>query len=176
MATGQLDSVIRHLRRASAEGGLAGLNDGQLLGRFLERRDESAFATLMARHGPMVLGVCRRVLRHSVARLLAKLDDDDFATREAAAEELAKLGEQAGPILRALLKKPSPEVRRRLRDIRAVRHPEVSRQVRAVWVLERIGTPEARQLLKVLSGGAPAARLTKEARATLDRLARLRTG
>src|SRR5438874_7989013 len=37
--------------------------DAQLLQRFVQRRDEGAFATLMERHGSMVLGVCRRVLR-----------------------------------------------------------------------------------------------------------------
>jgi RNA polymerase sigma factor (sigma-70 family) len=40
----------------------AGLTDGQLLGRFLANRDEDAFRTLVQRHGPMVLGVCRRIL------------------------------------------------------------------------------------------------------------------
>src|SRR4051812_5492279 len=40
------------------------LSDEQLLERFLAHRDETAFAALMQRHGPMVLGVCRAVLRH----------------------------------------------------------------------------------------------------------------
>src|SRR5438067_7096191 len=38
-------------------------SDAHLLGRFVQHRDEEAFATLMGRHGPMVLGICRRVLR-----------------------------------------------------------------------------------------------------------------
>jgi RNA polymerase sigma factor (sigma-70 family) len=42
-----------------------GLTDGQLLGQFVARRDEAAFATLVRRHGPMVFGVCRRILRHA---------------------------------------------------------------------------------------------------------------
>ena len=41
---------------------IVGLGEVQLLERFIERRDEPAFAALVARHGPMVLGVCRRLL------------------------------------------------------------------------------------------------------------------
>jgi RNA polymerase sigma factor (sigma-70 family) len=61
MATRAMNKVIRHLRGAVLQDG-AGLTDGQLLGCFLEQRDESAFAALVRRHGPMVWGVCRRVL------------------------------------------------------------------------------------------------------------------
>src|SRR3954454_12939149 len=37
-------------------------SDAALLARWRDRRDQAAFAALVARHGPMVLGVCRRVL------------------------------------------------------------------------------------------------------------------
>ncbi|MBY0397513.1 MAG: RNA polymerase subunit sigma-70, partial [Thermoleophilia bacterium] len=42
---------------------VAGLSEGQLLDRFVRRGDPVAFEAIVARHGPMVLGVCRRFLR-----------------------------------------------------------------------------------------------------------------
>ena len=42
---------------------MGGLSDGQLLDRFVDRREEAVFEALVGRHGPMVWGVCRRVLR-----------------------------------------------------------------------------------------------------------------
>jgi RNA polymerase sigma factor (sigma-70 family) len=63
MANPQAEVVLRHIRRLTAEEGRA-LADGALLERFAARRDEAAFAELVRRHGPMVLGVCRGVLHH----------------------------------------------------------------------------------------------------------------
>jgi RNA polymerase sigma factor (sigma-70 family) len=59
-SAGQL--VIRHLRRATHNGD-GNESDADLLESFVSRRDELAFSTLVRRHGPMVLGVCRRVIR-----------------------------------------------------------------------------------------------------------------
>ena len=62
MATSTLNPVIDRLRRAMLMRDGAGLTDGQLLEFFINQRDEAAFAVLVRRHGPMVLGACRRVL------------------------------------------------------------------------------------------------------------------
>jgi RNA polymerase sigma factor (sigma-70 family) len=64
MATSQIGGVIQHLRRALLLGDGLGLTDGQLLEEYLSRQEEAALAVLVRRHGPMVWGVCRRVLRN----------------------------------------------------------------------------------------------------------------
>ncbi len=63
MANGTFGAVTRQVDRLFGEGTVAGLGESQLLERFLHRRDEAAFQAIVERHGPMVLGVCRRVLR-----------------------------------------------------------------------------------------------------------------
>jgi RNA polymerase sigma factor (sigma-70 family) len=55
-------AAARDLEQVFNQGTATGLPDGQFLHRFVAGRDESAFSALVSRHGPMVLGVCRRVL------------------------------------------------------------------------------------------------------------------
>jgi RNA polymerase sigma factor (sigma-70 family) len=63
MISTEVSAVLRHLRHLAADHNDHEQPDDQLLGRFVGRRDEAAFAALLRRHGPMVLGVCRNVLR-----------------------------------------------------------------------------------------------------------------
>jgi RNA polymerase sigma factor (sigma-70 family) len=64
MATAQLGTVLRHIHKLAAGRAAPEWTDRHLLDRFAAHRDEAAFAALIARHGPMVLRVCRRVLGH----------------------------------------------------------------------------------------------------------------
>ena len=63
MANGPLSSVVEPLG-TSCPGDAGGPSDRELLERFIQHRDEEAFAALVHRYGPLVLGVCRRVLRN----------------------------------------------------------------------------------------------------------------
>jgi RNA polymerase sigma factor (sigma-70 family) len=111
-----------------------------------------------------------------LAGLIANLDSSSFAAREAAVAELEQLGERVEQRLReALAMRPSLEARRRietLQDRLGTPSGERLRALRAVEVLERAGTAEAREVLARLSNGVPEARLTQEAKASLERPAR----
>ncbi len=63
MAADTLSPVVQYLRRVTAPPPSPDLSDGELLERFAGQRDQTAFAALVQRHGPMVMGVCRRLLR-----------------------------------------------------------------------------------------------------------------
>src|SRR5271157_6292247 len=67
MVNRESSAVLRHVRTLFSTGAAGGMSDGQLLDRFRRRTGdpdaEAAFAVLVDRHGPMVLGVCRRALR-----------------------------------------------------------------------------------------------------------------
>jgi WD40 repeat protein len=110
-----------------------------------------------------------------LAKLTADLDSQQFAEREKATAELAKLADAAEPALRELLSgKPSPEARRRaeqvLEGLKTNTAPALLRGLRVVEVLEAIASPAARGELDRLAGGAAGVLLTREAHLALDRL------
>jgi hypothetical protein len=111
-------------------------------------------------------------------RAFADLDNEDFATREKASRRLAEWGELAVPGVRKRLdKEVSAEVRRRVLEFLdrfdpATLNPDRLRQLRAVELLEGIGTSAARDVLSELAKGAAEAPLTRDAAATLERLRR----
>jgi RNA polymerase sigma factor (sigma-70 family) len=112
-----------------------------------------------------------------LARLLADLDAERFEVRDNAARQIEAIGELARPALeKALEGKPSLEVRRRVEQllvsIEPANSPETLRVLRAVEVLEGIGTPEARRVLESLARGSEASRVTRDAKAALTRIGR----
>ncbi|MBY0525232.1 MAG: hypothetical protein K2R98_17630 [Gemmataceae bacterium] len=111
-----------------------------------------------------------------LAQLLEDLDSDQFLVREKATQDLYNLGDLAIPALKKATEgNPSVEARRRIDQILErlqgpITSPERMRGLRAVEVLEQIGTPEARKALEALAKGAPEAWVTLEAKASLGRL------
>jgi len=112
-----------------------------------------------------------------IAQLVADLDHPKFANRQKANEELEKLGELAVPALKAALEGgPALEIRMRIDRLLEkattgqAPPPEELRALRAIEVLEHIGTPEAKQALEGIAKGAAGAQLTRQAKTTLDRM------
>lgn len=107
---------------------------------------------------------------------IKQLDSDDPAVREAAYYELMRVLDQAESLIRENLKgTPSGEVRKKLSTLLSLiegpeTNPAQNRNLRAVEVLERIGTAPARKALLTLSKGPPQARLTREAKQSFERL------
>ena len=117
----------------------------------------------------------------TVRPLIARLDADDFADREAASKALLALREAAIPALRQALKATlSVEQKRRIEVVlAATAEPafltgDALRQVRAISVLERAASPDALRLLAALAAGNPAVRLTRDAAAASARATQAR--
>lgn len=110
--------------------------------------------------------------------LLTKLDSADFPVRQQAMAELEKLGEGAIPTLKKTLTgQVSLEARKRIEQlVQKLEGLNLSgaqlQQMRGLEVLERIANADARQVLQQLAEGAPEARMTRDARDTLARLAK----
>jgi RNA polymerase sigma factor (sigma-70 family) len=128
MATGHLSGIVRHLRRTALLQDGGGMTDGQLLEFFLTRRDEAAVEALLRRHGPMVLGVCRRVLRNphdaedafQATFLIFVRKATTIRKREAVARWLRRTA------FRAALEANAARRRSRERQVRALPEPEAA--------------------------------------------------
>jgi RNA polymerase sigma factor (sigma-70 family) len=117
--------IAQFVRALRTQGG-ADQSDGQLLSQFLGRRDEAAFASLVRRHGPMVLAVCRRVLGN-----LADAEDAFQATFLVLVRKAGALGARAvlgdwlhGVARRTALSARRACARRRAKE-QAMARPEV---------------------------------------------------
>src|SRR5436305_13083022 len=62
MAVGQCSPLMQYIRRVAYSGTAEGATDALLLEQYVVAENHAAFAALVRRHGPMVHGVCRRVL------------------------------------------------------------------------------------------------------------------
>jgi RNA polymerase sigma factor (sigma-70 family) len=111
-------------------------------------------------------------------RLVADLQSNRFATRQKACQEFERLGDLAEPaLLRVLEGKLALEERKRVEALldklqAQIWSGERLRLWRATQILEAIGTPEAQRVFKTLADGAATSRLTQEAKASLQRLAK----
>lgn len=118
-----------------------------------------------------------------IDRYIRDLDDNNFDVRKTATEELGKMEDVPEAKLRqAIANKPSLEIRRRVDEIlkeieRGKLEPSGKhlQPVRAVEVLEHIGTPEADAILSRLTNGTPGLRLTEEAKVSVERIKKKRT-
>src|SRR5581483_523391 len=118
MTSEQTNNIMHGVRRAALLSDGGELTDGQLLQRFLDQRDEAAFELLLRRHGPLILGVCRRLLGNE-----ADADDAFQAVfvvlvRKAAAFRLRRtIGDWLyGVAYHTALKARAATVKRRLKE------------------------------------------------------------
>jgi WD domain, G-beta repeat len=152
-----------------------------------EAKEAHASLWALIDHGPKAVELIGQKLKPTVEfdeaaikQAIAELDSVQFAKREAASKRLTEAGPIAVPALRsALANQPSAEVRQRVEALlssieaeASLPGPESRRRARAVAVLERIGTPDARTILEKLAAGAPATTLTEDASAAVGRLKR----
>lgn len=158
------DTAWADLMSADAKKGFAAI-------RYLSADPPAALRLITTRVKPIAT-----VDPKAVTVLIEKLGSSEFAEREAASKELATLAPAAVDQLRqAIGKSDSPEVRARLDVLLSgARETKLSgeplRAVRAIEVLERVGTPEARKVLAELASGTPGAKLTRDAGAALTRM------
>jgi WD40 repeat protein len=176
--TGQKDAG--HLKPTPVDS-----NDFERAWRMLgDSNSENAFDALWAlvAGGDKTVALLAKRLRpaqlpdiHYLRQLIADLDDDRFNVRQSAEQELARLGELARTALKQAAGKTTLQVDKALKELLSriddpAADAERLRVYRAIEILEQIATPSALRVLEDLARGAPEARLTREAKASLRRL------
>ena len=161
MSSAQVGAVLRHIRRLATARHDPEVPDDQLLERFARRRDEEAFAALLRRHGPMVLGVCKSILRDAhdaddafqAAFLLLAQKAGSIHRREAVSGWLYRVAYHLA------VRAQANAARRRIHERRAVTMPSADpvlemslREVRAALFEELEGLPEQYRATLVLCG------------------------
>src|SRR5262245_22383881 len=161
MSSVQVGAVLRHLRQLTTDRKDHQLPDHQLLERFALNRDEAAFAALLGRHGPMVLGVCQSVLREphdaedafQAAFLLLAQKAGSIHRREAVSGWLYRVAYHLA------VRAKANAARRRALEGKAATMPSADpvldlslREVRAVLFEELEGLPEHYRAPLVLCG------------------------
>src|SRR6476620_1247961 len=115
-------SVIEQIRRVVCDG--VGLRDGELLGRFVDRRDEAALAALVDRHGPMVWGVCRRLLGHHDAEDAFQATFIVLVRKAASVKPREMVGNWLYGVARQAALQARTATRRRAREVQVVQMPD----------------------------------------------------
>lgn len=135
MAINQISEVIQDLRKTIVPWDGAGLSDAQLLEEYISRRDETVLAALVWRHGPMVWGVCRRVLRNEhdaedafqATFLVLVRKADSIASKELLANWLYGVAHQTA------LKARGTAAKRNQRERQVAEMPEAAAVEKELW-------------------------------------------
>jgi RNA polymerase sigma factor (sigma-70 family) len=134
MRTSPTDSLIDHLRRAVLLPDGVGLGDGELLERFIERHDEAAFAVLVNRHGPMVWGVCRRLLHEHDAEDAFQATFLVLARKAASIRSKGMVGNWLyGVAHQTALQVRRTAARRRAKEVQVTKMPDIKALEPGPW-------------------------------------------
>lgn len=140
--------TVRGLQTLFRSGALGTQGDAQLLDRFLAHREEAAFAALVERHGPMVRGVCLRILRdHHDAEDAFQAAFLVLARRAGAIRPREDLGAWLhGVALRTALKARATRATRRAREraVEGVPEPSAATPEPRGWLAETLDVELAR--------------------------------
>src|SRR4051812_25843453 len=121
-----MDVAVRDLENPFDGGGAGGLSGGQLLDRFVGRREGGGFEAIVRRHGPVVWGVCHRVLRdHHDAEDAFQATFLVLARKAASVMPRDRLGHWLyGVAYRTAMKARAMRARRRVREAQVPEMPE----------------------------------------------------